>query len=93
MLPVAFQTMMQEEVIAKLIALVEGRIAPAAWVNWWSQNFTQLQTLLPRTAFLRIKPNTLFGDTRATLVSQTGALEYLNKQGITVVRADKYATA
>lgn len=47
---------------------------------------------MPRTAFLKIKPNVLFGDTRAALVSQTGALEFLSKKGITVARADTYAT-
>jgi hypothetical protein len=84
--------MQQEEVIATLISLVEGRIAPVAWVSWWHENHAQLQGLLPRTAFLKIKPNALFGDTRAALVSQTGALEFLSKKGITVTRADTYAT-
>jgi hypothetical protein len=84
--------MQQEEVIAALISLVEGRIAPAAWVIWWYENHSQLQGLLPRTAFLKIKPNAVFGDTRAALVSQTGALEFLSKKGITVARADTYAT-
>jgi hypothetical protein len=83
--------MQEEEVIAELISLVEGKIAPAAWVSWWSENSTQLQTLLPRTAFLKLKPNVVFGDTRAALVSQAGALEYLHKKGIAAVRADKYA--
>jgi hypothetical protein len=84
--------MQQEEVIAALISLVEGRIAPATWVSWWHENHAQLQGLLPRTAFLKIKPNAVFGHTRAALVSQTGALEFLSKKGITVARADTYAT-
>lgn len=83
--------MEQAQVISQLTALVQGDISPANWLAWWDQNLSSLEQNLPRTAFLKIKPNKAFGATRAALISQTGAADFLGKQGIALVRSDAYA--
>lgn len=83
--------MEQEQVISQLTALVQGEISPANWLAWWDQNLSSLERKLPRTAFLKIKPNKAFGVTRAALISQTGAADFLGKEGIALVRSDVYS--
>lgn len=41
---------------AKLLALVEGKETPESWLSWWSDHESQLETLLSRGEFLRLKP-------------------------------------
>lgn len=41
---------------AKLLALVEGKETPESWLSWWSDHESELETLLSRGEFLRLKP-------------------------------------
>ena len=40
----------------KLLALVEGKETPESWLSWWSDHESELETLLSRGEFLRLKP-------------------------------------
>ena len=48
--------MNKEILTAKLLDLVEGRETPESWRNWWDEHESELETLLGRGEFLKLKP-------------------------------------
>lgn len=46
----------QKTLTAKLLDLAEGRETPETWRNWWDEHETELETLLGREKFLKLKP-------------------------------------
>ena len=46
----------QKKLTAKLLDLVEGRETPESWRNWWDEHEPELETLLSRGEFLKLKP-------------------------------------
>ena len=57
---------MNSEVLTiKLLDLVEGRETPETWQNWWDEHEAELETLLGRQDFLKLKPvDTVFSGFR-----------------------------
>ena len=45
-----------ESLTAKLLDLVEGRETPETWRSWWDEHETELEALLSRGEFLKLKP-------------------------------------
>lgn len=66
---------------AKLLALVEGKETPESWLSWWSDHESQLETLLSRGEFLRLKPCKHAFKWVPLLGSQKGAAGILEKSG------------
>ena len=48
--------MNKESLTVKLLDLVEGRETPETWWSWWDEHETELETLLNRGEFLKLKP-------------------------------------
>lgn len=48
--------MNKESLTVKLLNLVEGRETPETWWNWWDEHETELEALLSRGEFLKLKP-------------------------------------
>ena len=46
----------KESLTEKLLDLVEGRETPETWRNWWDEHETELEALLSRGEFLKLKP-------------------------------------
>ncbi len=46
----------KETLIAKLMDLAEGRETPETWRSWWDEHEPELETLLNRGEFLKLKP-------------------------------------
>ena len=46
----------KESLTEKLLDLVEGRETPESWRNWWDEHETELEALLSRGEFLKLKP-------------------------------------
>ena len=66
---------------AKLLALVEGKETPESWLSWWSDHESELETLLSRGEFLRLKPCKHAFKWVPLLSSQKGAAGILEKSG------------
>ena len=48
---------MNSEVLAiKLLDLTEGRETPESWRSWWDEHEPELENLLSRGEFLKLKP-------------------------------------
>ena len=48
---------MNSEVLAiKLLDLAEGRETPESWRSWWDEHEPELENLLSRGEFLKLKP-------------------------------------
>ena len=48
--------MNKDALTAKLLDLVEGRETPESWWSWWDEHESELETLLNRGEFLKLKP-------------------------------------
>ena len=48
--------MNKESLTEKLLDLAEGRETPETWQNWWDEHETELEALLSRGEFLKLKP-------------------------------------
>ena len=69
----------KETLIAKLIDLAEGRETPETWQNWWDEHEPELETLLNRGEFLKLKPCRHDFQWVPVLTSQKGAIAILEK--------------
>ena len=74
--------MNKESLTVKLLDLVEWRETPENWRSWWNEHEPELENLLNRGEFLKLKPCQhgfqwvpLFG-------SQKGAIAILEKNSI-----------
>ena len=70
-----------ESLTAKLLDLVEGRETPESWRNWWDEHEPELETLLSRGEFLKLKPCRHGFQWVPVLTSQKGAIAILEKSG------------
>ena len=73
--------MNKESLTVKLLDLVEGRETPETWWSWWDEHETELETLLNRGEFLKLKPCRHGFQWVPVLTSQKGAIAILEKGG------------
>ena len=71
----------QKKLTAKLLDLVEGRETPESWRNWWDEHEPELETLLSRGEFLKLKPCRHGFKWVPVFGSQKGAIAILEKSG------------
>ena len=74
--------MNKETLIAKLLDLAEGRETPESWRGWWNEHETELETLLSRGEFLKLKPCQHGFQWVPVFTSQKGAISILEKNGV-----------
>ena len=70
----------QKTLTAKLLDLAEGRETPETWQNWWDEHETELEALLSRGEFLKLKPCRhgfqwvpVFGSQKGAIVAELDA--------------------
>ena len=73
--------MNKESLTAKLLDLAEGRETPETWQNWWDEHETELEALLSRGEFLKLKPCRHDFQWVPVFGSQKGAIAILEKSG------------
>ncbi len=71
----------KESLTEKLLDLVEGRETPETWRNWWDEHETELEALLSRGEFLKLKPCRHGFQWVPVFGSQKGAIAILEKSG------------
>ena len=82
--------MNKESLIEKLLDLVEGRETPETWRNWWDEHETELETLLSRGEFLKLKPSRHGFQWVPVFGSQKGAIAILEKNSIAFEASNLY---
>lgn len=82
--------MYKETLITKLLDLAEGRETPESWREWWNEHEAELESMLNRGEYLKLKPCQhgfqwvpLFG-------SQKGAIAILEKNSIAFEASNLY---
>jgi len=80
----------KETLITKLLDLAEGREPPESWREWWNEHEAELESMLNRGEYLKLKPCQhgfqwvpLFG-------SQKGAIAILEKNSIAFEASNLY---
>ena len=73
--------MNKESLTVKLLDLAEGRETPETWRSWWDKHESELETLLNRGEFLKLKPCRHDFQWVPVLTSQKGAIAILEKSG------------
>ncbi len=73
--------MNKESLTVKLLDLVEGRETPESWRSWWDEHETELEALLSRGEFLKLKPCRHDFQWVPVFGSQKGAIAILEKSG------------
>ena len=80
----------KETLITKLLDLAEGRETPESWREWWNEREAELENMLNRGEYLKLKPCQhgfqwvpLFG-------SQKGAIAILEKNSIAFEASNLY---
>ena len=80
----------KETLITKLLDLAEGRETPESWREWWNEHEAELENMLNRGEYLKLKPCQhgfqwvpLFG-------SQRGAIAILEKSGTAFEASNLY---
>jgi len=80
----------KETLITKLLDLAEGRETPESWREWWNEHEAELESMLNRGEYLKLKPCQhgfqwvpLFG-------SQKGAIAILEKNSIAFETSNLY---
>ena len=80
----------KETLITKLLDLAEGRETPESWREWWNEHEAELESMLNRGEYLKLKPCQhgfqwvpLFG-------SQRGAIAILEKSGTAFEASNLY---
>ena len=82
---------MNSEVLAiKLLDLAEGRETPESWRSWWDEHEPELENLLSRGEFLKLKPCRHDFRWVPVLTSQKGAIAILEKSGTAFKASDLY---
>ena len=82
---------MNSEVLAiKLLDLAEGRETPESWRSWWDEHEPELENLLSRGEFLKLKPCRHDFRWVPVLTSQKGAIAILEKSGTAFEASDLY---
>ena len=86
----AWTPMNKESLTAKLLDLVEGRETPESWRNWWDEHEPELETLLSRGEFLKLKPCRHGFQWVPVFGSQKGAIAILEKSGLAFEASNLY---
>ena len=73
--------MNKDALTAKLLDLAEGRETPETWWSWWDEHEMELETLLGREEFLKLKPRRHGFQWVPVFGSQKGAIAILEKSG------------
>ena len=82
---------MNSEVLAiKLLDLAEGRETPESWRSWWDEHEPELENLLSRGEFLKLKPCRHDFRWVPVLTSQKGAIAILEKSGTAFEASNPY---
>ena len=82
---------MNSEVLAiKLLDLAEGRETPESWRSWWDEHEPELENLLSRGEFLKLKPCRHDFRWVPVLTSQKGAIAILEKSGLAFEASNLY---
>ncbi len=79
-----------ESLTAKLLDLVEGRETPETWRSWWDEHERELEALLSRGEFLKLKPCRHGFQWVPVLGSQKGAIAILEKSGTAFEASNLY---
>ena len=79
-----------ESLTAKLLDLVEGRETPESWRSWWDEHEPELETLLSRGEFLKLKPCRHGFQWVPVFGSQKGAIAILEKSGLAFEASNLY---
>ena len=82
--------MNKESLTAKLLDLAEGRETPETWQNWWDEHETELEALLSRGEFLKLKPCRHGFQWVPVFGSQKGAIAILEKNGTAFEASNLY---
>ena len=82
--------MNKESLTEKLLDLAEGRETPETWRNWWDEHEPELETLLSRGAFLKLKPCRHGFQWVPVFGSQKGAIAILEKSGLAFEASNFY---
>ena len=80
----------KESLTEKLLDLAEGRETPETWQNWWDEHETELEALLSRGEFLKLKPCRHGFQWVPVFGSQKGAIDILEKSGIAFEASNLY---
>ena len=82
--------MNKESLTVKLLDLVEGRETPETWWSWWDEHETELEALLSRGEFLKLKPRRHGFQWVPVFGSQKGAIAILEKSGTAFEASNLY---
>ena len=82
--------MNKDALTAKLLDLVEGRETPETWWSWWNEHEPELEALLSRGEFLKLKPCRHGFQWVPVFGSQKGAIAILEKSGTAFEASDLY---
>ena len=82
--------MNKESLTEKLLDLAEGRETPETWQNWWDEHETELEALLSRGEFLKLKPCRHGFQWVPVFGSQKGAIAILEKNGTAFEASNLY---
>ena len=82
--------MNKEALTEKLLDLAEGRETPETWWSWWDQHEAEVETLLDRGEFLKLKPRRHGFQWVPVFGSQKGAIAILEKSGTAFEASNLY---
>ena len=82
--------MNKDALTAKLLDLAEGRETPETWRSWWDKHESELETLLNRGEFLKLKPCRHGFQWIPVFGSQKGAIAILEKSGTAFEASNLY---
>ncbi len=80
----------KESLKVKLLDLVEGRETSETWRSWWDDHESELETLLSRGEFLKLKPCRHGFQWVPVLTSQKGGIAILKKSGTAFKASNLY---
>lgn len=82
--------MNKDALTAKLLDLAEGRETPETWRSWWDEHESELETLLNRGEFLKLKPCRHGFQWVPVFGGQKGAIAILEKSGTAFEASNLY---
>ncbi|OUN39194.1 SMI1/KNR4 family protein [Faecalibacterium sp. An77] len=82
--------MNKDSLTAELLDLVEGRESPETWRGWWDEHEPELEALLSRGEFLKLKPCRHGFQWVPVLGSQKEAIAILEKSGTAFEASNLY---
>ena len=80
----------KETLITKLLDLAEGRETPESWREWWNEHEAELESMLNRGEYLKLKPCRHGFQWVPVFGSQKGAITILEKSGIAFEASNLY---